>query len=164
MQEKYGLLLTPDIKLHRKYFTEMVKLLGIQVLYLAPRKDKTYTPQSELISNYDECEKVGCIFTEHPNQQTLRKIGWAAELQEGSSIIHVPYDLHDLQQGALFYIPGGLDDSSYRLFRVVKLTNIAVYPASIACEIVPEYENVSPPDAINDFSTRNFTLINPESD
>ena len=142
----------------------MVKLLGIQALYRAPRKDKTYTEYSEIISNYQECEKVGCIFDEYPTQQTLRKLNWASELQEGSSLIYVPYDLHDLQQGSLFYIPSGLDTGTYRLFRVVKLSTIMIYPASITCEIVPEYEDTIPPDEAHDFTTRNFTLLRPEGD
>ena len=41
--EKYGILLNKDIKLHRQYFKEMVRLIGIYVLYRAPKKDKTYT-------------------------------------------------------------------------------------------------------------------------
>lgn len=40
MEQKYGLLLNKDIKLHRRWFNELVKLLGIQVVYRAPRKDK----------------------------------------------------------------------------------------------------------------------------
>lgn len=164
MDNKYGLLLNDNIKIHRKYFEEMTKLIGIQVIYLAPKKDKTYTEQSEVISNYQEGEKVGCIFVDHPTQQTLRKMKWASELQEGSSIINVPYDLHDLQQGALFYIPGGLDTSDYRLFRVVKILNEMIYPASIACEIVPEYENTLPKDSLKDFAVKNFTLLRAEED
>ena len=136
---KYGILLNGNIKLHRNYFQEMCKLLGIYVLYRSPKKDKHYTVYSELESNYNPPILIGCIFEEHPTQQTLRKIGWASELQESSSIIHVPYDLPDIQQGALFIIPSGLDDGKGRLFRVVKLTNSIVYPASITCEIVPEY-------------------------
>ena len=56
-------------------------------------------------------------------------------------IISVPYDLEGLQQGALFIVPSGLDDGKGRVFRCTKLSNIMVYPASVSCEIVPEYEN-----------------------
>lgn len=94
---KYGVLLTPDIKLHRKYFAEMVKLLGIRVIYRSPKKDKTYTTFAELESNYNPPMLVGCIFEEHPTQQTLRKMQWVSELQENASIIHVPYDLPNIQ-------------------------------------------------------------------
>ena len=44
---KYGVLLTPDIKLHRRYFDEMVKLIGIRVIYRSPKKDKEYTQYAE---------------------------------------------------------------------------------------------------------------------
>ena len=138
-ENKYGTLLNQDIKLHRKYFNEMVKLLGLLVIYRSPKEDKHYTIYSEIESNYNEPMLVGCIFDEHPTQYTLRKMGWAAELQQNASFIHVPYDLPNLQQGALFVIPSGLDDGKGRLFRVVSMSNSIVYPASITCEIVPEY-------------------------
>ena len=53
----------------------------------------------------------------------------------------MPYDLPDLQAGALFEVPSGLDDGKGRLFRVISLSNIMIYPASISCEIALEYEN-----------------------
>lgn len=164
MENKYGILLNDNIKLYRKWFEEMTTLIGINVIYQAPTREKTYTEQSEIVSSYQDKEVVGCIFDEHPTQQTLKKLNWASELQKGASIIHVPYDLHDLQQGALFYLPSGLDNASFRLFRVTKLSNIMVYPASIACEVVPEYENTLPSDAIRDFRVQNFTLLRPEED
>jgi hypothetical protein len=140
MNEKYGKLLHEEIKINRQYFREMVKLLGIYVLYRAPKSnEKKYNSWAEVDVNYEPPIKIGCIFDEHPTQQTLKKMGWMSELDGNSSIIHVDYDLEGLQQGALFIIPSGLDDGKGRLFRVVKMTNSIVYPASIACEIVPEY-------------------------
>lgn len=142
----------------------MVRLLGIQCAYRAPKKDKSYTQYGEVISNYQEPEQVGVIFTDHPDQKTLKKMGWVSELQENASIIHVPYDLHDLQKGALFYIPSGIDEAEYRLFRVVSMSNIMVYPSSIACEVVPEYEDTLPLDNIVDYKTRNFNLLREEEE
>lgn len=139
MNEKYGQLVHPEIKMHRQWFREMVKLLGIYVLYRAPKKEKKYTTWAEVDVNYERPIKIGCIFDEHPTQQTLKKMGWMSELQDNSSIIHVDYDLPGLQNGALFIIPSGLDDGKARIFRVIKMTTSIVYPASITCEIVPEY-------------------------
>lgn len=140
MNEKYGKLLHEEIKIQRQYFREMVKLLGIYVLYRAPKKNESkYTTYAEIDVNYELPIKIGCIFDEHPTQQTLKKMGWVSELQGNSSIIHVDYDLPRLQQGSLFIIPSGLDEGKARIFRVIKLSNSIVYPASIACEIVPEY-------------------------
>ena len=136
----------------------MVKLLGIQVIYRAPRKDKHYTTYTEIESNYEAPMMVGCIFEEHPNQQTLKKLNWISELQENASLIHVDYDLPGLQQGALFIIPSGLDNNQGRLFRVSRLTNSIVYPSSITCEIVPEYENTFS-DNQKDYNHSSFNLL-----
>lgn len=138
--QKYGTLLTPDIRIHRQYFREMVKLLGIRVLYRAPKNSNSkYTSYAELDTNYHEPILIGCIFDEHPTQRTLKKMGWISELDENSSFIHVDYDLPGLQQGALFIIPSGIDKGKGRLFRVVRMSTSMVYPASITCELVPEY-------------------------
>ena len=161
MEMNYGLLLNQDAKLHRNYFIEMTRLIGINVIYRSPKKDKHYTNYAEIDSNYNSPELVGCIFDEHPTQQSLKKIGWVSELQDNSFIIHVPYDLDNLQQGALFIIPSGIDNAKGRLFRVVKLTNSIVYPASITCELVPEYEDTFD-DSMLDFSDTDFNLLRRE--
>ena len=162
-ENKYGLLLNDDIKLHRNWFIEMTRLIGIQTIYRAPKPDKHYTTYTEIDANYHAPRLVGCIFEEHPDQQTLKKLGWMAELQEGASIIHVPYDLECLQQGALFIIPSGLDNAKGRLFRVSKISNVMVYPASFACQIVPEYENTFTQSNL-EFKRRSFTLLSEEED
>lgn len=161
MEQKYGKLLTPDIKLHRRYFNEMVKLLGIQVIYRAPRKDKHWTTYSELESNYKEPLLVGCLFEEHPTQNTMKKRGWVSELQTDSSFIDVAYDTPDIQVGALFIVPSGLDDGKGRLFRCVAMQNSMIYPAAITCEIVPEYENTNTLDN-KDYQHSSFNLLNEE--
>lgn len=161
IQNKYGLLLNKDIKLHRIYFKEMVKLHGINVLYRSLKSGKKWTNYGEVDANYNNPQLLSCIFTEHPDQQTLKKIGWVSELQESSSLIHIPYDTPDIQVGCLFLVPSGLDDGKGRLFRCVSLSNIMVYPASITCEIVPEYENTYV-NSLNDFRESSFNLLNEE--
>ena len=163
-QDKYGTLLSPDIKIYRKYFEEMVSLIGIKVVYFAPRPGKHYTLQTEIKTNFQDPEVVGVIFDEYPSQKSMKKMGWVSELQEGSSLISVPYDLHDIQVGALFAIPSGLDHTSGRLFRVTQLTNTMVYPASITCEIVPEYENTLPSSKLIDQTHQDFNLLRQEGD
>lgn len=160
---KYGRLITPDAELHRKYFEEAVELLGIQVFYRAPLPNKHYTGYTEIEGNYYEPMQVGCLFHDHPNQQTLKRIGWVSELSESSILIEVPYDLPHLQQGALFFLPSGIDTAPSRLFRVVKLQNSMAYPSSITCELVPEFE-----DTFNredtDYTTTDFNLLTEEED
>lgn len=160
-KDRYGKLLTPDIKLHRQYFEEMVKLWGVQVIYYAPLPGMHYTTYAEISSNYMAPDLVGVIFEQHPDQKSAKKMGWNAELQEGSSVIHVPYDLHDLQRGALFVIPSGIDRSKGRLFRVEQLINSIVYPSSISCELVPEYEDTLPSSKM-DRSYQDFNLLRQE--
>jgi hypothetical protein len=138
----YGILINKDIKLHRLWFKQMLALHGINCKYMAPLPNKTFDVHGDLQTGYAPEIIVGCLFEEHPNQKSLRKAGWVAELQEGSSMIHVPYDLPDLQVGALFEVPSGLDNGKGRLFRVISMSNIMIYPASIACEIALEYESV----------------------
>lgn len=162
--EKYGILLNKDIKMHRQYFQEMVRLIGINVIYRAPKPDKQYTTYAELESNYEKPILVGCIFNEHLPQQTLRKMGWMSELDESASVIDVPYDLPRLQQGALFIVPSGLDTGKGRLFRVTKLANSIIYPASITCQIVPEYEDTVDDTTAYNYSGETFTMLNEEKD
>ena len=160
----YGLLLNEqDILLQRNYFSELVMLLGIQVKHRAPRAGKTYTTYSEIDSSYFEPVQVGCIFDEHPNQRTMKKLGWNAELQESASIISVPYDLEGLQQGSLFEVPDAFNPKQYRLFRVIELSGIMIYPASLTCRIVPEYETTF---AIDQFhhTKDSFNLLNTDED
>lgn len=148
----YGLLLNKDIKLHRTWFKQMTKLYGINCIYKAPAKNKTFDQKGDLQTSYEKGMLVGCIFQDHPDQKTLKKMGWVAELQENSSIIHVPYDLPGLEVGAQFIVPSGIDHAQGRVFRVISMQTIMVYPASIACEIAPEYYSVDEPHLTKDFS------------
>lgn len=158
-RKDYGVLITPEIKLHRQYFKEMTKLLGINCIYKAPMRDKTFDAHGDLDTDYYPGQVVGVIFQDHPDQKTLKKMGWVAELQENSSMIHVPYDLPGLQVGALFIIPSGIDQAVGRVFRVIAMQNIMVYPASIACEVAPEYEDIDEPVNHNDYSRSTTTLL-----
>lgn len=160
----YGLLINEkDILLQRNYFSELVTMLGVQVKHRAPRANKTYTMYSELDSCYFEPVVTGCIFEEHPDQRTMKKLGWNVELQEAASIISVPYDLQGLEQGSLFEIPDAFNIGKYRLFRVVQISGVMIYPASLTCHVVPEYETTF---SINQFNHTkdSFNLLNTEDE
>ena len=161
-RNSYGKLLNPDAKLHRKWFKEMTKLIGINVIYKALiEENKVYNINGELVTDPLPPILVGCIFDEHPNQYTTKKLGWNAEMQEDASIIHVPYDLPGIQIGAQFIIPSGIDNSIGRVFKVVKMSNIMIYPASIACQIVPEYKDDFEHSQLSHVDS-NFNLLNEE--
>lgn len=159
--EKYGLLLNNNIKIHRAYFKEMCGLIGIKVVYRAPQPGKHWTIYTEIESNYQKPEVVDCIFEEHIDQKTMKKLGWDAELVEGEAIISVPYDLEGIQAGALFIIPSGIDCASGRLFRVTQMSTIQIYPASITCRLVPEFENTFSSSQFN-YKHSSFNLLNEE--
>ena len=164
MTSNYGLLLNrDDILLQRSYFNELVTLLGVQVKHLAPRPGKSYTTYAQIQSNYFEPEQVGCIFSEHLDQRTMKKLGWNAELTTDASVISVPYDLNGIQQGSLFYVPSAFDNTQERLFRVVEISSIMIYPASLTCRIVPEYENTYSPNLL-DHKRNSFNLLRSEED
>ena len=164
MELQYGLLLNEqDLKLQRGYFKEMCSLLGIKVIHRAPRLNKSWTTYAEIDSNYYEPELIDCIFDEHPNQRTMKTLGWVSELQESASIISVPYDTKGLQQGSLFIIPSAYDKSKGRLFRVIEISGSMIYPASLTCKLVPEYENTFSSNLLHNHN-HSFNLLNREED
>lgn len=160
----YGLLHKQnDITIHRHYFKEMVSLLGVQCIYKAVKKNKHYSDHGELKSGYEEGVLTGCIFQEHPDVKTLKKLGWVTEISEESSIIHVPFDLDNVQVGALFIIPDTFNPKNGRVFRVVKMSSIMIYPASIACEIIPEIQNNFESSQFI-YKNTDFNLLNTEDE
>lgn len=159
------LLIGPNIKLHRMYFKQMCSLLGIKVLYRAPiDSSKQYNMYGELDTFYYKPEPVTCIYDEHPTQKTMRKLGWDSEVADSTTLIHVPYDLKGLQAGALFIIPSGIDNAEARVFKVLRMSTIAVYPASITCELGPLYVNTDDHESVTNFEHTNFNLLDNESD
>lgn len=164
MEDKDTGLLLPkqDIALFRVWFKEMTHLLGLNVLYRAPRESKQYDQYGELDANYYEPIVVGAIYNEHVDQKTMKKLGWNAELSESTTVIHVPYDTPKLQAGALFIVPSGLDNTEGRVFRVIRMTYSPIYPSSIACELGPVLKNEFEKRQLHDFEHTNFNLLKDE--
>jgi hypothetical protein len=79
-------------------------------------------------------------------------------------MISVPYDLENLQIGCLFKLPSAYDNSPGRLFRVVEMSTIQMYPASISCRLVLEYETHVERAEIEEFSNSDFNLLNQEDE
>lgn len=160
MESNYGLLINTNAKLYRKYFEEMVSLLGVMVKYQTPKKKLEYNLHGEYHSNqYSDPVIVGAIFEEHIKQETAKKLGWNSELTKSASLIHVPYNLDGLQVGCLFEVPSAYDNTQGRLFRVTKLFAEMIYPASITCEIVPEFIDNMSTSEVEDFTKTNFNVL-----
>ena len=155
-----GLLLNKqNIQLYRMWFKQFLALHGLNVIHRAPRPGKTYNGYGELDTFYYEPVGVSCIFDEHPNQKSMKKLGWNAELQDNPIVIHLPYDTEGLQAGSLIIIPSGLDNAQPRMFRVIQLSNIALYPCSISCELGLEWKNQEEKSETVDFSNSNFNVL-----
>ena len=164
MTSNFGLLINKeDILLQRSYFNELVSLIGVKVQHRAPRANKTYTTYGEIEANYYEPQEVGCIFSDHIDQRTMKKLGWNAELSTEAAVISVPYDLEGIQQGSLFYLPSAFDNTKSRLFRVVEVSSIMIYPASLTCKLVPEYETTFA-NNLFDHKRNSFNLLRTEED
>lgn len=160
-----GLLLNrDDILLQRVFFQNMLELRGIKVGYYVPRKDKHYSGASELETNYKERISIKCIFEEHPTQKTMRKLGWNSEQTEAKPIIQIPYDTPEIQFGCLIEVPAGIDNAPPRLFKVTRISNIAVYPANLICELSPVILSSIPSSQVTDFTKSDFTLVREASD
>lgn len=164
MEKDYGRLVQPNVQLQRKYFNEMVTLRGVFCEYQYPLQNKQYTTQGELDTSYSNPLRVGCIFNENIDQKTAKRLGWNAELQDQASLISVPYDLENLQIGCLFKIPSAFDNTQGRKFRVVEMSAIPIYPASITCRLVPEYKTTMEKAETEMFVNTDFNLLNQEDE
>lgn len=164
MEKDYGKLNQPNVKLQRKYFNEMVTLRGVFCQYQYPLQNKQYNTQGELESSYSDPIRVGCIFNDNVDQKTAKRLGWNSELDTNATMISVPYDLINLQVGCLFEIPSAFDNAPGRLFRVVEMSAIAIYPASITCRLVPEYKTTMELADTHVFTNSNFNLLNQEDE
>ena len=70
----------------------------------------------------------------------------------------------DGRVGCLFEIPSGLDGAEARVFKVLKMETIAIYPADITCELGPMFKDELHNTEIKDFSKTNFNLVIEEED
>lgn len=155
-----SLLIEKNIKLQRFYFKQLLKLRGIKVLFRAPRPElKEYNTYGELDARYYPAVETLCIYDEHPTQKTMKKLGWDSQLNDTTTLIHVPYDLEGVQAGALFIIPSGLDNAPPSTFRVARMSSIAVFPSCITCELAPEWGNNMNKSQIVDFEKSNFNVL-----
>lgn len=157
-----GVLLNPDnIKLHRFYFKEMCRLIGIKCLYRAPRDDKHYDGYGELDSFFYEPQVIECIYEQNIPQKTMRKLGWNSELTEGELVLSVAYDTFKIQKGALFIIPSAIDGAKGRVFQVQEISAISIYPASLTCKVCPLFVSTFEKSQL-DHKNNNFSLLSEE--
>lgn len=74
-------------------------------------------------------------------------------------MIHLPYDTPGIQQGTLVSIPSGISGGQDRIFRVVEMSVTMVYPASITCRVVPEWQNTSTLSETHDYTKSSYNFV-----
>lgn len=162
--EKYGSLFQENsIKLHRKYFAEMVRLWGVLTQYYAPKKNNHRTVYGEMESSYYEPIEVGVLFNQHPDQKTMKKLGWDNQTDTEAILITVPYDLPNIEVGAQFLFPAAIDGGEPKKYKVIRMRTSMIYPSSIVCECMPEYEDDFPSSDF-DFAYSGVNVVNREDD
>lgn len=160
-----GILISEkNVKLLRFYFKQAVKLIGINVMYRAPRENKTYNGYGELDTYFYEPINVGVIFEDHPNVWTMRKLGWNSELLEGEALVHVPYDTPKLESGGMLEVPSGIDGTPSKKFRILKMRTSMIYPSEVVCHIAPLFTSTSSSAVPQDYTNNNFTLLRHEEE
>ena len=58
-------------------------------------------------------------------------------------------------------LPSAYCEDDFRLFRVDEISSIMMYPASLTCRLVPEYQNEHS-QSLSDYKKSSFNLLNRE--
>ena len=87
-----------------------------------------------------------------------------SELSESALVINFPYDTPYIETGCIVLVPSGLDNAPPRMFRIARMSTIMIYPASIACECVPEYNDVLPRSQVEDFRNSSTNVFMRDED
>ena len=158
-EQDVGLLLNNNALIYRQYFEEAVSLIGIYVIYRAPIEGKKYDGYGEFDEYFLPAVKVGSIFEEHPTQKTMKKLGWVSELTDTPPIIHLPYDLPNIQVGGLVIVPSGVDNTQGRVFRIIDMDlSSMLYPSTVVCKLAPEYKSSMEKQDLN-HKDNNFNIL-----
>ena len=154
-----GLLVQDDSRIFRRYFREMVKLIGIRVSYQFVIK-REMTLHSEDNSKLSQPIELDILFDENPNIDTLNRLGWLSELNDQKPIIiNVPYNTPNLSVGARISIESIDGTPRPRMFQITKIQSDLEFPDAYTCAIVPVFDQY---EQTNDYSITNYEKINTE--
>lgn len=149
-----GLLNRQDAKIFRKYFSEMVKLIGQSVGYQYI-VEKKMTIHSEDNSTFSMPIRLDVLFDENPSVDTLNTLGWTSELNAQQPIVvNVPYNTLKLAVGARMTIESVDGTPRPRVFKVTKIVSDLEFPDAYTCAIVPVFDQYK--------QKNQYTLVNTE--
>ena len=149
-----GLLNRQDARIFRRYFSEMVKLIGQSVGYQYVVEQK-YTIHSEDNSILSAPIRIDILFDENPQVDTLNRLGWVSELNEQKPIvINMPYNTPNLTVNARVIIESVDGIERPRVFRVTKIVSDLEFPDAYTCALVPVFDQYK--------QKNQYTLVNHE--
>lgn len=149
-----GLLVRQDVRIHRAYFSEMCKLIGVSVAYQYVVKSEM-TIHSEDNSFLSVPLRIDVIFDDQPSVDTLKRLGWVTELNEQQPIvINMPYNTPNLTVNARIMIESIDGTPRPRVFKVTKIESDLEYPDAYTCAIVPVVDQT--------YQKNQYTLVNTE--
>lgn len=149
-----GLLNREDSRIFRKYFKEMVKLIGQSVgyQYIVERK---YTIHSEDNSKLSVPVRIDVLFDENPTVDTLNRLGWVSELNEQKPIVvNMPYDTPNLSVNARLLIESVDGTPRPRVFKITQIESDLEFPDAYTCAAVPIFDQYA--------QKNQYTLVNHE--
>ena len=149
-----GMLIRDSALLQRKYFKEMVKLVGCSAAYQWVT-DKNFTIHSEKNFKFSDPVRINLILDENPTIETLNTYGWLSELGDTLPIIaHLPYDTPNLIVGCRITLATTKGTNRPRTFDITKIGSNLEYPDSYTVALAP---------VLDQFPQRNqYTLVNNE--
>lgn len=149
-----GLLVRQDSTIFRGYFSEMCKLRGISVGYQYIVKSNM-TIHSEDNSIFSVPIRLDVIFDEQPSVDTLKKLGWVAELSEQQPvIINLPYNTPNLTVNARIIIETIDGINRPRVFKITKIQSDLEFPDCYTCAAVLVLDQ--------SYQKNQYTLVNTE--
>ena len=149
-----GLLNRQDARIFRRYFNEMVKLIGQSVGYQYV-VEKKMTIHSEDNSTLSMPVRLDVLFDENPSVDTLNTLGWTSELNtQQPVVINVPYNTPNLSVGARMIIESVDGTPRPRVFKVTKIVSDLEFPDAYTCAIVPVFDQYK--------QKNQYTLVNTE--
>lgn len=149
-----SMLVRNDTLLQRKYFKEMVRLVGISCAYQWVTKQE-YTIHSEKNFEYSQPIRMDIILDENPTIETLNTYGWLSELGDTLPIIaHIPFNTPNLKVGCRITLATIKGTDRPRIFEITKIGSNLEYPDSYTVALAP---------VLDQFPQRNqYTLVNNE--
>lgn len=156
-----GLLTQDDAEIQRGFFNEMCRLLGQTIMYQYPLTvDKTI--HSEPNIELSDPVRLDIIFNENPTVDTLRKHGWATEINGSLPVVaQVPYDTPGLARYARITIPPVGNVMRERIFEVTAISTFLEYPDCWTVKLAPVYKSIKEQ---NDYANGNIEYIDTESE